>query len=87
MKSFGERARELCGEDTCRWFDIARYPDLLADVYYTMENYRDPLHHMGWYWQKYIGDIFSKDKVSRTLMPIPATEFQYFPDLVQNPGY
>lgn len=82
-----ERARELCGEDTCRWFDIARYPDMLADVYYTMENYRDPLHHMGWYWQKYIGDIFSKDKVSRALMPIPATEFQYFPDLVQNPGY
>ncbi len=82
-----ERARELCGEDTCRWFDIARFPDLLAEVYETMEEYADPLHKVGWYWQKYMSGRISKDKVYRVLLPIPATEFQYFPELGQNPGY
>lgn len=82
-----ERARELCGEDTCRWFDISRFPDLLAEVYETMEEYADPLHKVGWYWQKYMSGRISKDKVYRVLLPIPATEFQYFPELGQNPGY
>ncbi len=83
-----ERVRELSGEDDCRWLDIARFPDLLAGVYDEMEFYRDPLHRMGWFWQKGMKDRFNNtDKVYKVLFPIPLVEFQYFPNMRQNNGY
>ena len=88
-----ERARELCGEDDCRWFDISRYPDLYLNVkkknniYHNLERYFNPYGGRE-FWQKAMAErINTDDKIYKILLPIPQTEFQYFPDMRQNPGY
>lgn len=89
-----ERVRELCGEDDCRWFDLSRYPDLHFDVaggnhvYYNLNSYRDPYTSRVSFYQREMEDrINTTNLLYKVLLPIPLEEFQYFPDLRQNPGY
>lgn len=89
-----ERVRELCGEDDCRWFDLSRYPDLHFDntkgnhVYYNLNSYRDPYSAGVSFYQREMEDRINTTNLAyKVLLPIPLEEFQYFPDLRQNPGY
>lgn len=86
-----ERLRELAAEDDCGWLDVARFPDIsmldLADVC----RYYDPLQGFAPFGDpsrgEYLWHLFNADKVYKVLMPIPFTEFSFFPGMKQNPGY
>ena len=86
-----ERVRELVGEDDCRWLDVARFPDVVELDYKDISEYPDPLHHMKWYRDDRlyyrVNDVFNSTDVHRVLWPIPQTEFKFFPNMKQNPGY
>ena len=86
-----ERLRELLCEDDCGWLDGSRFPDVLAEDISDETHYGDP-------WQGGIlyydglgkrGDhgFNTTDKVYKVLLPIPASEFNFFPEMKQNPGY
>lgn len=86
-----ERIRELAGEDDCAWFDVTRYPDIAMEDLGDICRYRDPLQFMAHYGDpargEYLWDMFNEEKIWKVLMPIPFTEFSFFPEMEQNPGY
>lgn len=86
-----ERLRELVAEDDCGWMDVTRYPDIALEDFYDIGTFRDPLHGMFNFIDpaedKHIWDLFNKDMIYKILLPIPFTEFSYFPEMKQNPGY
>jgi hypothetical protein len=86
-----ERLRELCSEDDCEWLDASRYPDVFIEDIDDVSRYSDPIRgansfidpHQGYY--GWLG--FNANKIFRVLLPIPVTEFTFFPEMKQNPGY
>jgi len=86
-----ERVRELCGEDDCRWLDVGRFPDIVEFDYKDICEYPDPLHHMKWYRNDQlnfrVNDVFNSSDIHCVLWPIPQSEFKFFPNMKQNPGY
>lgn len=86
-----ERLRELCCEDDCEWFDASRYPDVFIEDLDDISRYSDPIRGMFSYNdpnQNYYGwNGFNADRINRVLLPIPITEFTFFPEMKQNPGY
>lgn len=86
-----ERTRELCGEDDCTWFDNARFPTLFSEDLDDISRYSDPLQGMNWFVDPNSGfygfNSFNTNKVFLVLLPIPFSEFNFFPDMKQNPGY
>jgi hypothetical protein len=86
-----ERLRELCCEDDCEWFDAARYPDVFIEDIDDVSRYSDPIRSNNSFIdpnQGYYGWLgFNANKVFRVLLPIPVTEFTFFPEMTQNPGY
>jgi len=86
-----ERLRELCGEDDCEWLDASRYPDNFIEDIDDISRYPDPIRGYAAYNdpnQGYYGWLgFNAQRVYRVLLPIPITEFTFFPEMKQNPGY
>lgn len=86
-----ERLRELCAEDDCEWLDASRYPDVFIEDVDDVSRYADPIRGSSSFIdpnQGYYGWLgFNSDKVFRVLLPIPSTEFTFFPEMKQNPGY
>lgn len=86
-----ERLRELCCEDDCEWLDASRYPDTFIEDIDDVSRYSNPTRG-GFSFidpnQGYYGfDAFNTNKIYRVLLPIPITEFTFFPEMKQNPGY
>jgi len=73
-----ERARELGGEAT-RWFDLVRWGNLVERIQAPLNI--SPAETGGWNITAANVDEHHK------LLPIPNTELQSNPNLVQNPGY
>ena len=86
-----ERLRELCCEDDCEWFDASRYPDVFIEDLDDVSRYSDPIRSNNSFVdpnQGYYGWLgFNANTVFRVLLPIPVTEFTFFPEMKQNPGY
>jgi len=86
-----ERLRELCCEDDCEWFDASRYPDIFIEDLDDISRYSNPIRG-GFSFndpdQGYHGFLgFNADKIYRVLLPIPSSEFTFFPEMKQNPVY
>ena len=68
-----------------------QFPDVVELDYKDISEYPDPLHHMKWYRDDRlyyrVNDVFNSTDVHRVLWPIPQTEFKFFPNMKQNPGY
>ena len=86
-----ERLRELCCEDDCEWLDASRYPDVFIEDIDDVSRYFDPIRGSNSFIdpnQGYYGWLgFNSSKVFRVLLPIPSSEFIFFPEMKQNPGY
>lgn len=86
-----ERLRELAGEDDVGWFDGARFPDVFIEDLDDISRYFDPLQGMTWFTDPnqgmYIFNEFNANDMHHVLLPIPATELTFFPEMRQNPGY
>ncbi|MFR9496574.1 MAG: RagB/SusD family nutrient uptake outer membrane protein [Rikenellaceae bacterium] len=86
-----ERLRELAGEDDCGWLDLSRYPDIMMEDLEDICRYPDALRGATFFADatnnEYLWDMFNDEKIYKVLLPIPNTEFSYFPLMEQNPGY
>lgn len=89
-----ERARELFNENDTRWFDLARFPQVILPNLHEMSVLEQPLKEgiasgSNYYTINY--DMKQRFGVETNLymlyLPIPESEIEFYPGLTQTHGY